>query len=895
MAEAKKPTANPFEIDSPSGGGASEAENPFEIDAPVESSALEKAGAFAEQAIGGLTQGSAIAGGAVMGGAIGGAITGPFAPLGALGGAVIGAGAGYMFGEGAKKATGIPGADDLPPDVRPYAVAGETFGQGIPAAGAVAGLARAGVRATSASGFGRFINRVLDYAGKRPGSFLAAETSSLGAASVAGGLSEAYFPSDPWARFGAEATAGAIAPTRHMIGAARNAADIVTRFVSTVAPTGRQNRAAQILQDAVRMGGDDPDAVAALLAHPDPLGLEMTAGQKSGSAGLIALESALAQDSARFGAEQKKVATSALATLRNTVDLLRATNDPNALAVAAEIRSMQIRTLIQGRVQKVEEEAYNAARAISADEPRARADLSRLASGLAKESLEEMRDIERQLWKEVPKLAPIQTNGIIQAYGRLRTELLPEEKLSPIIEDFVSRMRSQDLLTDAGEVIRFRSRALKLAREASSQQRFTDARAFGQLAEAALDDLAQLSGKGNEAYTTARTFSRELHDAFTRSFGGDALATDRAGALRIPPEMLLERAMGSGGTGADVRLGDLEELSSFLTRQGSSSPEAASRFGQMLQAQERIISLAAKDGLDPNTGRANVGKLGKFLRDNQGLLDRFPEVRERVQGAIDMETRASRVREAASRATKAIEKGTAFAKIEKMESTVDAIRTAIASKSPDADLTAMARLAKRGGDPAIQGLRASVIEHAAAKATTADGDFSFTRFKTALDEPVRPGAPSLSQVMQSEGILDAGSRARLDKVLEKAVAIETSIRKGINVDEILKNNPDALVEMVLRTAGAKLGSAVSNATGGSANSLIAASAGSKFMRQTFDRFDKVSVMKLLQDAARDPKLAAALLERPTSQAGQIRLARSIHAYLISASLSAADSDGDSQQ
>ena len=839
--------------------------------------------AFLEQAIGGLTQGSAIAGGAVMGAGIGGAT--PLGPVGALAGGVIGAGAGYMFGEGAKGLAGIPDIESLPQDVRPAAVAGETIGQALPFGGATVGLARAGVRA-AAPGIGTFINRILDYAGKAPRAFMAAEAGAAAAAGVAGGVAEAYFPGDPWARFSAEVGAGFLSPTRLFSNAASTAGSAVTRLVKQMAPAGRENRAAQILQDAVRLGGDDPQMVAAILSQPDALGLALTTGPKSGSATLAALEASLAEGSAKFGAEQKKVAESALASLRNMAEALRGTGDPRALAQAAELRAMHVRSLIQGRVQLVEADAVRAAKAISGDEPRDRAELSVMAGKMLTDSLKEMREVERSLWDTVPKLKTIEVKGIMQAYGRLRTEMLPEEKLPPIVEEFVSRMRTEKLLTDSGEVIRFRSRALSLAREAAGQGRLADARAFGQLAEAALDDLGQLRQFG-DSYDLARTFSRELHDVYTRSFGGDALAKDTTGALRIPPEMLMERAMGAGGTGADVRLQDLENLAGFLTRQGLSSPEATNRFGQMLQAQERIIALAAADATDAATGRPNINKLSNFLRKNQGLLDRFPEVRDRIEDAIAMETRAQRVAESAKRGMKAIEKGAAFSRIENVESAVDAIRSAARGNAPGADLAAIARLAKRGGGPAVQGLRSAVIEHALDKAEDAKGAFSFIKFKAALDEPVKPGAPSLASVMETEGVLDAATRARMTEIVDKAVAIERSMRGGASVEELLKSNPDALTEIVIRITGAKIGTAAASAAGGGNHGLIAAAAGSKFMTKALERVDRVTVMKLLRDAMANPKLAATLLERPTSQAAQIRLARNIHAYLLSASVNLA--------
>jgi hypothetical protein len=78
------------------------------------------------------------------------------------------------------------------------------------------------------------------------------------------------------------------------------------------------------------------------------------------------------------------------------------------------------------------------------------------------------------------------------------------------------------------------------------------------------------------------------------------------------------------------------------------------------------------------------------------------------------------------------------------------------------------------------------------------------------------------------------------------------------------------------------------AEGGS--TLIAASAGSKMMRQMFDRMPNESVRGLLEQASRDPAFMVRLLEKGRSEQDKIRFARQLRGYLINAGLTAAEEE-----
>jgi hypothetical protein len=112
------------------------------------------------------------------------------------------------------------------------------------------------------------------------------------------------------------------------------------------------------------------------------------------------------------------------------------------------------------------------------------------------------------------------------------------------------------------------------------------------------------------------------------------------------------------------------------------------------------------------------------------------------------------------------------------------------------------------------------------------------------------------------------------------IRIEKEMARGNAVDEIVTATGPA-GDLALRVIGAKLGSKASEIAGGSGGSLIAASAGSKYMREIFDKMPNASVKSILERATKDPAFMADLLERRARLPREkLRLARQIHGYLL---------------
>jgi hypothetical protein len=852
---------------------------------------------------GGLVESASAAGGMIMGAQIG-ALGGFAAPVTIPLGAAIGFGAGYFGGKGIRKGLSevetpqgntltFNSVDDVDPSLRPYAVAGEVVGGSVPFSAMPNLAARLGYRLPP-SKVGNFFNRIIDFAAKNPGTAATAETVASVGSGVGGGVAENFAPGEEGTRFAGEMAGGFLNPQRLIINSTSLGLQAARRAVESMTAAGKQTAAGRIIQEIVAASGEDADVLARTLSDPAITGL--TAAQGSGSPALIALESNLAKASGAFDAETAKRAQQGLDATKAAIDLLLRTGDPVAFREAAAMRSRYFGTLISTRLVEAENRATQAVGKITKDNPGDMGAISKRAFESMDAALVEVRKAESELWLKVPTDVPAGTKNIVSKFDELKTQILPEESLPKIAEDFIARVREG--ATTTGELQLFRSRMLALAREAGAQGKHNDARIYGNLAETALDDIdgafkgpnsgvLRAFGDDTEAYDAARAFSRELNEKFTQTFAGQAMASTSKGGDRIPPELMMRRAMAGGKEAAELRLREIEEATGFLSAQGLDTPEAGLNFTNMLDAQQRVVRLAAAQTIDPNTGRVSATRLARFIENNDAILKKFPEVRADLVEAVSSENARRGMEQAAGLANRVIERRAAFAAVARTENPAKVVREAINGATPSSDIRALAKVARRGGPGAEAGFRASVMDYAFEAASKGDGSIDFTKLKIAMFGEVAPGQSSLVQTLVQEGVFSRQDVKKLASFIKRAENIEKAARGGKGVDSFMKD-ADGLFDLVMRIAGARAGAAMASGSGGA--SLIAASRGSSFVRKMFDKVPQAKVTSIIKEAALNPKLMAALLEKPVSQRDQIMLARQINGFLFQAGINLAEDD-----
>jgi hypothetical protein len=458
----------------------------------------------------------------------------------------------------------------------------------------------------------------------------------------------------------------------------------------------------------------------------------------------------------------------------------------------------------------------------------------------------------------------------------------------------------------AGDLINYRSNLLTLARQARGRGDVADASFYSYLAESMLTDLSKLD---NPAYDKAREFSSSLNDVFTRTFANDLLSQADTGAPKYPAETLIQRAFGVGGDLTALRMREIENAVGFMRERLRKAAEEApavipgdTRFedeAKMLRefasvstrgvasiqdAQNRIMRLLASKAtfVDPKTNgiRLNTRRLNEFVAQNKTLLDQLGITGD-LTDAVQAENALRAVLEQNSALNTTVRKQMAFSRVLATENPTMAIASALRSRFPMRSMAQLARLAQRDGPDAMAGLKASLYDYIFTKASGGTEVIDPQRLQDALFKPFAKGQPALADIMRTQGLVTPQELGNIRTFTERMMRIEDAMGGGrVALDNVV-TGADALSELAMRVVGARIGA---SASGGGGPTLIAASAGSKTVRQVFDKMPMMMVRKTMQRAVQDPMFMAMLLRRTPSEREKFTLAKSMHAYMLASGL-----------
>ncbi len=753
--------------------------------------------------------------------------------------------------------------NDLHPSDRKWAVGGEVLGGSVLPAAAPFAYARAGAAAP------RLLAGAVEAAKRAPGRFAATEAGMALGAAQGGVIAEMADPGNENARFAGELIGSVVNPTQ----AVRTAAGAVRAPINAVATNftraGRENAASRVLKETLEKTGENPNAVAEALRFPDEFGLDLTAGQRTGSPGLLAVERRLANMDPQFAARMESRPTGARTELLRQGERVIGTGNPSELTAAMRQRLGQ--TL--GNIRNVRGEAEIAAlrgrQQIGEVAPADMASASANARNVLGDALENARAQESNLWSTVPRDATIEPVNVLAARETIRSRLLPNEAMPQPIETFTASLADQPSAT-SGDLLRLRSRALSRARQATAQGDFDLSNQMGTIAEGALDDLGGLSDE-------ARTFSRNLNQRFTQGFAGDALSRDATGGPRIEPEAVLPRAFGSGGSLGEVRMRQLSEAADFG---GQGAP--------MLSQQDTFLRGAVQSVIDPQTGRVNPTKLAAWQRQNATLLQRFPQLRSDLGTAESAQRTFERVEAITDKATRNANK-TLVARIAGVDNPVSEVGRILSPKNADrvSQYSSIARSAQNAGPEAVAGLRSSTLESVFRNATDQAGNFNFEVLAQQLLNKGPSGRDqSLLEMMRATGVMDAAADNRMRAIINRATSLNNALRTPAGI-KTLVDDPDALTDFLTRTVGANVGARLG---GGGGATLVAASAGSKMMRKYFEKLPANKVQDVLVEAAENPHFMAMLLQKPKTEKQARALMQQMNGFLYGAGIALIQDD-----
>lgn len=923
-------------------GFTSDMPPPPEGDVTAGPSIPEKAAEVAIGGVQGAKTGTTVLGTGLLGARTGATMGAPLGPYGS----VVGGTLGFLGGITVGTLIDQNLLDDFFPlpsreDLVPYREGGKTTGTIIGGAPVAFGIPQ-----MSANRVARWLSGVGEAARRYPKGFMVTEAIGGLGSGVGGGMAEAYDPGDASTRFFAELGGGVVtSPYRLLVNQAGAAKGFLTNFAQAFSPEAREAKAANILYAGLIEAGEDPKKIIDFLNSPRALEAVRTAnptvGQLTGSPLFTRLETTLAKNHPNYKAEIDKQGEDALTAYKLLIGRLRDIGHPQALSVAADLERRHFLDMVNGRMDLAAKDAADKIAKIKVDSPATRRQVGQIVKDETLGALEEARELERELWKKaiaegyrrtrageiVPKAtAPSNTmKEFLYVVDGMTSERFVREYsgiLSPILqrlgykdkfyEDFLRGKRTEQYLqtervpeeylknvrgkaTSIEDLVQIRSDLLSYSRKAARNNDTDEARIFGRLAEAVLDDISK---EGHAAYNTARQFSRDLNEYFTRSYAGELRASGVSGRERLPAEVLVSKVYGSNADLTALRVNEIEDAATFARDQYNkiqTDPNIPTRRKNELLAQlepyarladKRTTSImdAQRDALLVNInkmvgldGRVNPDRLQRFVNDNRLLLDKLGLTAD-LQDATSAENFLRQVTDVNSKINNKWIKQTAFnAVLAGGEKPSQVIAGAINSNTPFSSFNKIVNLAKRGGQDAVDGLKSTVYDYAFTKAGGMNGKFSAQAFEDALFKSMNPDQPNatLINILRSQGVMNLSEVKALKRLIDPMKKVEAGLARGESVDNMI-SGADAVTELALRIIGSRIGTA---AAPGGPGSLIAAAAGSKAVRTMFDKYPTMSITKIIEDATKDPQLMSQLLQKGRTVDERVKLGRQLHNYL----------------
>lgn len=698
-----------------------------------------------------------------------------------------------------------------------------------------------------------------------------------------------------------------------------------------------------------------------------------TAAQATGDPGLALLEESLARGDASFRAKSADQAQSALRAQQALIGALSNIGDPVSLSFAAKMQADLYDSMILGRIGIAERDAAAAVSKISTDSPAARIMLGETIKSPVNKALDDARNYEKLLWRQayregmqvrggqivprqvVPKKTLASFLDVISNYTDERYKLLPEELRSIMtrlgindyaIASYKRGMRTPEYLetgrvpdeyliggvrqtrnykpvflplgnkTDVDELVRIRSDMLGWARDAASstkQRSPADARMYGMIAESILDDFGQLN---TASYDRARQFSRSLNDNFTRSYARDITAVTKAGAERIPPEILISRMFGRDSDLTYARMEQVEDAVGFFNEQfealnqqlvqlraAKAPPQQIGIVKRQLEelrplaelsranvvsvtdSMDRVLRLAMTDPtiVDPQTRRVNAQALANWMTRNEATLNKFGSLKNDLKTALDAENAFAALNDPNSAAARQLRDQQNFSLVlPGGEKPTAAVSDVLASRTPITDLRRLIDVADASKTPqaARNGLKSSIFEWAYTKSGGTGNQFSVKAFDDNLFKPLAPGQPSIVNLLRTQGLMTLDEVKNIRRMFGVMRRIDDAKDNRVFIENVLAGgNPlEAFAVRFLALHGSS--AAIPSGPG----SLAAASAVSNTAQQLFNKMPRLNALAGLREVAADRKLMAALLRKGRTDQEKLAFLREAQKQLKAAGI-----------
>lgn len=828
---------------------------------------------------------------------------------GMAGGAIAGMAAGALAGPALRETIGLRTPDEMAPDQRPWGKSMYSFGGGATVALTPFGLARSAVMFLDV-GIGKFMNSAIKQAAKNP--VLVGTIEGTGVASSAAGAftAETLAPGSSLAAFAGEAAGGVLNPVGRAIGTWNIGVKVFEGAMARYGRNAEEVKLGKQMVEGIRKLGNDPEAVIKVLESGNPYGL--TAAQLTADPFFIATERALMRHSDDFSRAFMEKGVRTREAMTAQINMLMATGDPQFLGDIASLRKARFESLFEDRIKVATDQAKTAVGQgvrkglTDANLPEVASKARRSLDAVdmaAKEHLEVLYDkVKLNIPVEMKKTQEVVDDILSRSAEELRGEKIPaflRQALTNAEKNsgggfsydpatfVIGDAPAGPLMTDSRSMMDYRKKLMALARQADLDPSKAPEAGFAKrLQTAIMDDMdVAFKSAGDTSYDDARAFNRAYHDAFERSFAGEALALGKRGE-RIDPTELLTRAFATGSIAADIKLKDLEKATRLMSSRGLGDNDAVEL---MLDAQEsayRIIATASmKDG------RINPDTMVEYIRKNGVLFNRppFNEVRDDLLQAVKSETSLKRLEDLANRRNRDIGKKSAFAQITGSDPVAYASKILVSTSKQEDQLISMFNLAKKGGtnrqgittvtsEQGISSARASVLNAAFNRSMTGSS-FDLDKFRGLLFTPNVNGQKSVITIMREQGVMQPEHVQSLSKMFQVLENIKIAERQGHAID-VEKGVSEIGMVLGAKILASKATSFLQRASGQSGSSIIVHGAVAKAAEHVVSKIPAARSKDVAVLLFNDPAALAAVMRKETDPAKMMLQIRKFNAWAI---------------
>lgn len=410
----------------------------------------------------------------------------------------------------------------------------------------------------------------------------------------------------------------------------------------------REKQIINFIIDSVENAGEDVDQVIKnlaskeftdILVDTDGNPIKLTAALKSASPALLVIEKSLETTTKGLAKERGSANIQVSRALRNIIAASFASSDPTAIQGAADIMQSIFQADLEGPLAAQMKKVFDAFEAIGSPAGR-QAKLSENLQEILSNRLKEARLQEKRLWQGVDRNIPMDFGEETPEFITFMQDRLPNNEfakkaldsdLNPLIGFFrrqagLEEGTEPDVL-NAQDMYEMYSTALSVAKKLGTKgDNAGESIAYG-FAQAILQDLNN-NPVNDPNYIVARSYSRALNDAFTRSFANDALSTQKTGALKVAPELLYKNVFSADA--GYLRLKQLDQIGQFELTQALTNI-AAGRGEPDLQ---KVLKRLTKYSIDEDTGLVDVARLNRWLSNNRKSLSNYPNVLANIETAV---------------------------------------------------------------------------------------------------------------------------------------------------------------------------------------------------------------------------------------------------------------------